>query len=310
MSAGRRVLIVANSTRQKEIEDLFTREPLDSWSALFADSFSQARCTLQHNACDLLVVLEEMMHQEGAAGLSWIIWQQTFPVLVLGDSPENFSRAYELGVTHCLARDMAMSHPPLMALSLDHARHVFEIKRSLARTKEQLGHARRHIDRLVTLMWRTTPRHSDGLWYSQPYMMERLQEELARAERHKAPLSLALGEIKTADEPEQGVLPDWSTELIVREKRRSDVAGHYGPKNFMILMVQTPKTGGITCCKRLQQVIEHPAHEMPAPAHSLQAFFGLATTTGDRTQPQALLRAAEQNLESARQQPVQRIVAD
>ena len=94
MSAGRRVLIVADTIRQKELEDLFTRDPLDQWGPHFAESFSQARCALQHNPCDLLIVLEEALTREGAAGLSWLIWQQAFPVMLLGDAPECFTRAY------------------------------------------------------------------------------------------------------------------------------------------------------------------------------------------------------------------------
>src|SRR5207247_2659054 len=140
------------------------------------------------------------------------------------------------------------------------------------------------------------------------YMMERLQEELARAGRHKIPLSLAIGELKDEEENEAPILPEWSTELIIKGKRRCDVAGHYGPKNFLLLMVHTPRTGGVCCLQRLQQAIEHPAETLQRP--HVQAYFGLTTTHGEAAQPQSLLRAAEQHLESARADEKLRIVAD
>ncbi len=311
LNQGCRVM-VAVSVRHKEFVDLFTRDPLEQWTTVFADDLSKARCSLQHNPCDVLIVHEELLEKEGPQALGWLAWKQNFPVVFLGDMPENFSRAYEIGVTTCLARDMAMAHPPLLDFTMRSALTMHQTKAALERTKEQLSQTRSHIDRLVTLLCRTGLQPNDHLWYPQPYMMERLQEEIARAERHKIPLSLAIGELQSDDEvPSEetpALLPDWSTDLIVREKRRCDVAGQYGPQNFMLLMVQTPKHGGMTCLKRLQQVIEHPPEKARWP--HVRAFFGLTTMIGERLQPQTLLRNAEQNLEVARAETKLRIVAD
>jgi diguanylate cyclase (GGDEF)-like protein len=304
----RRVLVAVNKTHEGEMKLLFERDPLALWQPLFADSFSRTRFTLQHNPCEALIVHEELLAAEGSQGLAWLAWKKEYPTIFVGQSATQFQRAYELGVQSCLAFDMALSHPPLLATTLDHAVRALEASRSLRRAKEQLSQSRRHVDRLVTLMWRAAPHNEDSQWYSEPFMMERLQEELARAERHKIPLSLAVGELKAEDQGDP-VLPEWTPDALVRTKRRCDVVGQYGPKSFLLLMVHTPKTGGLTCCKRLQNFLEHSAESLPGPKGPMRAFFGMASTAGEQATPQWLLRSAEQNLDAARHDRALRIVA-
>ena len=309
LAESRRVLIAVNKTHEGEIKSLFEREPLSQWLTLYADSFPMARFTLMHNPCDALVVHEDLLEAEGGPGLAWLAWQREFPTIFMGQSARMFQRAYELGARHCLSFDMALSHPPLMATVLDQSSKTMAMSTALKRSKDQLSQTRRHIDRLVTLIWRAAPRHDESQWYSEPYILERLEEELARAERYKLPLSLAVGEMNE-EEVADASLPDWTPELLVKTKRRCDVVGQYGPRSFLLLMVQTPKTGSITCCKRLQNFLEHESQSLTGPHQQARAFFGVTTTQGDRQSPQSLLRFAEQNLDAARHEKLMRIVAD
>lgn len=303
----RRVLIAVNKTHDGEMKSLFEREPLAGWQPLFADSFSRARFTMRHNPCDALIVHEDLLDAEGPQGLAWLAWKKDYPTVFVGQSAMAFQRAFELGASQCLPLDMALSNPPLLAMILQQAQKHLQTSAELHRTKHQLAQARRHIDRLVTLMWRTTPHQDDCQWYSEPFMLERLSEELARADRHKIPLSLAVGELSD-EEREDAILPDWTPELLIKEKRRCDVVGQYGPRGFLILMVHTPKTGGFNCLKRLQDRLEQPEQNQPRPA--IRAYFGLTSTHGERLTPQGLLRSAEENLEAARREKLLRIVAD
>jgi diguanylate cyclase (GGDEF)-like protein len=306
-----RILIAVSKAREGELKTLFEREPLGSWEPLFADGFSRARYILQHNPCDALVVHEDLLDTDSPQGLAWLVWRRDYPVVFLGHNPSHFRRAYELGVQHCLNYEMALTSAPLMSTVLNQARLALDNAVKLDRTRDQLGNTRRHIDRLVTLMWRTSPRHGDSQWYSEPFLVERLTEELARAERYKLPLSLAIGEVKAPKRPDSefpdSELPDWTADLLVKGKRRCDVVGQYGTNGFLVLMMQTPKAGGISCCKRLQNVIEEH-NERPRP--SLQAYFGLTSTLGEHSSVQSMLRSAEQNLEAARHEPTMRIVGD
>ena len=307
----RRILIATSAQHQGEFKSLFEREPLQNWDTVFADCFSRARFNMQQNPCDALMVHEDLLEKDGGQGLSWLAWKREFPVLFVGQSPKNFQRAYELGVQHCLPFDMALTHPPLVATAFEQAKRTLDNSLRLDRSKEQLTQTRRHIDRLVTLMWRSSPAHQENQWYSQPFMMERLNEELARAERHKVPLSLAVGELKQPEVADYQ-LPEWTPDVLVKGKRRCDVVGQYGARGFMLLMVHTPKTGGIICCKRLQSALEKPGDEAPVvgPRPAVRAYFGLTTTQGDRNSPQSVLRSAEQNLDAARLEPAMRIVSD
>jgi len=305
----RRVLIAVNKTHEGEMKSLFEREPLAHWQPLFADGFSKARFTLQHIPCDALIVHEELLDAEGHQGLAWLAWKKDYPTLFMGESAANFQRAYELGVQHCLVYPMALAHPPLVAVVLEHSRHAHESGIILARTEEQVTQMRRHIDRLVTMIWRTAPNKEDSHWYSEPFMLERLAEELARSERHKTPLSLALGEFKGED-PTDIILPEWTQQIVVKTKRRCDVVGQYGPSSFLLLMVQTPKTGGITCCKRLMTSLESPVEPKSGPRSAVRAYFGMTATQGNRFTPQSLLRAAEENLEAARHEKRACVIAD
>lgn len=304
----KRILVAAASGRDSELKTLFERDPLGGWEPLFAESFARARFILQHNPCTALVVHEELLEKEGTQGLAWLAWKKDYPVVFLGESPVHFQTAFDLGVQACLPYPMAFANPALLATTLRNAEKSIQNVAQLDRTREQLTQTRKHVDRLVTLIWRSSPHNNDHQWYSQPYLFERLTEELARAERHKVPLSLALGEINQEGE---SIFPETTPDLLVKGKRRCDVVGQYGNTGFMLLMVHTPKMGGMSCCRRIQNLIETPETvTTPGPRPAVRAYFGLSTTHGDRHSPQSMLRAAEQNLGSARTEPLQRIVAD
>ena len=291
----RRVLVASGPDKEKEFHNLFAREPLDEWELLTADSFSKARFNLQHNPCDVLVVSEDLYDREGNQALTWLTFEPETPVVFLaGPSPEKLTQVYEQGVTHCVQRDMALVHPPLLAAVMNRALQTGELSNLWERTKEQLSESRQHVDRLVNLIWRMSPRQADQQWYSQRYMLERLQEELARAERHGVPFTLAIGELQLpATDGDSASLPSWTADIIVKVKRRCDVAGQYGPRGFLLLMAHTAKPGGVICCRRLRRFLEQPNRD-------LRVYFGIASAGPDRFTPQALLRAAEENLETAR----------
>jgi PleD family two-component response regulator len=305
-----RVLLAAGAAPVSELRNLFAREPLDQWEPLTAESFAHARFVLQHNPCDLLVVNSDLVDREGPQGLAWLAFQHETPVLFLGeDQAEPYSRAYELGIHNCLSRRLAVAHPPLLGAVMRQALQSWEMKHRSARIQDQLAQARRHVDRLVNLIWRITPRHDDQ-WYSQRHMLDRLAEEVARCQRYGVPLSVALGEMYPDERDAPPRLPDAAAERLLTGKRRSDVIGQYGPGGFLLLMVQTPKMGGVTCCRRLQEHLQHPAQELAGPRTTMRTYFGVACTAVEQPTPQALLHIAEKHLEEARKTPESRIVAD
>ena len=308
-SERRRVLIATAPENHGMFRELFRRDPLDQWVRLEAESFSRARFVLQHEPCDVLLVNDDLYEKEGGQGLAWLAWQREVPVVLLvGATPETYSRAYQLGVSVCLPRDQAVSHPPMLAGGLSQAMNICEMRFGYQRIKEQLAQSRRHTDCLVNMLWRATPRTSDNHWFPQRYMLERLCEELARTERHSIPLTLVLGEMRPSAEGEFHGLPDWAADLIVNSKRRCDIAGQYGTNGFLLLLVHTNKQGALNCCRRLQKMLQHPPHEQPGP--HLVSFFGVVGPDNAKLTPQALLRRAEERLEAARANAGDPIAAD
>jgi diguanylate cyclase (GGDEF)-like protein len=308
----RRVLIAAGPGANEPLRHLFCKDPLDAWDILEADSFSRARFLLQHDPCDVLLVNCDLFEREGGQGLAWLAWQRETPVVFLaGLSSLHFQKAFDLGVHVCLPRHLALDDPHLLAAAMDQALRNGAMRLGYQKTKERLAETRQHVDRLVNMIWRTGARRAETQWFSQRYMLERLSEELARVERHQVPLTLAIGELQAAPgaDVEQGpVLPDWTMDLIIRGKRRCDVAGQYGLGGFMILMVHTPLQGGINCCRRLQKTLEHPQEPLPGPHVGWHAYFGVSGTSTGKMSAAAMLRAAEQNLDAARADERERIV--
>jgi GGDEF domain-containing protein len=307
----RRVLLAAGGTPHQELLALFARDPLTNWETRAADSFSAARFVLQHTPCDVLVVHEDLCRREGPQALAWLSFHRETPVVFLGSTSEQFTRAYELGATVCLPRDMALAHPPLLDASMRQALYHGELRNLHERTHEQLLQTRRHVDRLVSMIWRITPQGTENCWLPQRYLLERLDEELARSRRHQLPFSIAVGELRTGGPrgsrgPGGEGSAQWASqyaevtsELIVRAKRRCDIVGQYGPRGFLLLMVHTPREGSVVCCQRLQSYLENPSEAIVGPM-SIRSYFGLASASDDVDTPQALLRAAEQSLEMAR----------
>jgi diguanylate cyclase (GGDEF)-like protein len=157
-------------------------------------------------------------------------------------------------------------------------------------------------------------------WFTQRHTMERLQEEISRSQRHGGPLTLALAEVRVEDDGTAGTpdgggmqalnLDSLTSQVISRGKRRCDVAGQYGMQGFLLLMVHTPKEGGLVCCKRLKQLLERATAEAaPGPRGPIRAYFGLASSSAEKASAQGLLHCAEQNLEAAKAGKDEGIVA-
>jgi PleD family two-component response regulator len=296
----RRVLVAARPAEECALSELFTREPLSGWQPLQTQSFAQARFTLQHTTCDVVLVDEGLYGAEGPDGLAWLVQQKEAPLVFLaGAEAETSARAYEQGAAICLPRAATLDHPPLLAAALARAAQGAHLGRSHRRTRDTLHQCRRQIDRLVNLLWRTAPLDPGSHWCTQRHVLERLHEEVIRAERHGAPLTVAVWEVRAPEaEAAEADLAGWVPGQVTRFKRRCDVAGQYGPGGFLLLLVQTPRDGGVVCCRRMQQRLESESPwKLRGP---LRASFGLATYAPEAASPKALLRQAEEHLDEAR----------
>lgn len=300
----RRVLLAAGPSSAKPLQELFSHGPLQSWEPIPADSFMQARFILQHNSCEVALVHEDLYQRENQS-LAWFSREPQVPVVFLTSyRAETMTQAYAQGATMCLPRDLSMAQPDLLATALHRAVQLGESSRNKERMHDQLNMSRRHIDRLVNLLWRTLPVESNNSWFSQRHTLERLQEEISRTGRHGGPMTLALAEVQeeqVLQPPDVSPLEEWTATMVGKAKRRCDVAGSYGMQGFLLLMVHTPKNGGIVCCRRLQQLLQQGAASLEkGPRGPIRASFGLASAAGESASAQSMLRLAEENLEAAK----------
>jgi diguanylate cyclase (GGDEF)-like protein len=309
----RRVLLVARPGEEPALRQLFASQVLAAWDVVDADSFVRARFVLQHTACDILLVDEGLCVAEGMEGLAWLGRLPETPLVFLAANElETLRLAYEHGASICLPRALTLAHPGLLEAAMWRAARGADLHRAHRGTREMLKQCRRQVDRLVTMLWRTVPVDTEKHWFSQRHVLMRLQEEIARSGRHGGSLTVAVGELHAAaGEPEQaGIdMTEWMTDRITSTKRRCDVAGQYGLQGFLLLMVNTPRHGGVACCQRLRKALEDAAAPAESPRRPIRACFGIASLSGETPSPQSLLSSAEQALDTARVNPADPIVA-
>jgi diguanylate cyclase (GGDEF)-like protein len=299
----RRVLVAASAAACPAVRQPFAAEPLAGWQVLEADSWERTQFVLGYEACDVLLVDESLAPHGDVKDFAALAGRREVPVVALsGPAPEAAAAALAAGVDLWLPREPALAHPPLLAAGLAQAAGRGDLRRRLRLTGSSLQESRRHVGRLVDLLWHNAPHDPRTHWFTHRHMLERLQEEVARTARHGAPFSLVLGEVRRRGEAGAAPCPQltaWAAGRIGRAKRRCDVAGQYGPHGFMLLLANTPEAGAVTFCRRLEKSLGQAAATEAVP---LVPAFGLAACADPTATPQALLRRAEEHLESAKVQ--------
>ncbi len=297
----RRVLVTADATGRPALRALFAHAALAAWKAVEAAGVEPARSALQRpEVFDALLLDEGVYRREPGRGLGWLMAQPKAPVVLLADlKPDEATSALAFGVHQWLPRRPALANPGLLAAARGSAARVTEVRRRAQAAGEALFECRRQVNRLVGLLWEA-PAGGRTRWLPHRAMMERLDEEVARSERHGAPLAVVLGELRSAvaEGPLLGPhLAAWTAEQVSRVKRRSDAAGQFGPNGFMMILPHTSETGAERCCERMRDALERaPASGLEAP---VRAYLGAAGSVDGDT-PDGLLRRAEERLEESR----------
>ncbi|MBI1915755.1 MAG: diguanylate cyclase [Planctomycetes bacterium] len=313
MLETRRVAVVARGEQATALHDLFRSAPLRAWEVFLADSCEHAHFLVQMDACDALLADQSILDSDRTS-LGWLTTCSEVPILFVSEAePDVIATALRQGARQWLPRPMTLAHPAVLAAALQHAVLDRATVQRTRRTDAQLRDCRSQVTRLVNLLWDTIPAEGRPGWFSQRYMLERLQEEVCRSERHGNLLSVVLGEVWIGQEDgalagrrplcgEEGMpgqLSRWTAERINWSKRRCDVAGQYGPHGFMLLLPHTPPEGAVHFCRRLQRLLEDiPPSEVSSPR--LEACFGIAGYSSESSSPKRLLRQAEEQLEQAR----------
>jgi GGDEF domain-containing protein len=307
--ACRRVLLVAADDERAEFRRLFQTEPLRGWEVVEADSLEQAHFMVQLDPCDVLLV-DCSLYRVGAGGdWSWLVSQRRVPVLFLiSDEKETAGTIPRQATPYWLPIEIARRHPQVLAVMLKQAAEFGDLQRQGQKTNDALEDCRRQVTRLVNLLWEAVPGEGRVRWFTQRYMLERLEEEVSRARRYGGPLSVILGEVVGAPAGEalggeSRPASAWTVDRISRVKRRSDVAGQYGLQGFIMLLPHTDDAGAVGCCRRIRTILEQPV-QSAEPSGQPRVNFGMASFSPEATTLKSLLSRAEQRLERGKLNPV------
>jgi hypothetical protein len=273
------------------------------WEVIDTASFEQARFQQQLDPCDVVLLDESVLANEHDLA----VFSATDPVpfvLLTRDSAALVPAGLQPGGVNRVARPLALAHPALLQVILNQAAQVASLNRHVWQRETALQDCQRQVQRLVGMLWQTIPVEERTPWFSQRHMLDRLQEEVARSERHGHPLTLVLGELLGSPQQPLKDLPpedlvNWTARQVSQNKRRHDVAGQYGTTGFMLVLPDTSTTGGFDCCKRLQPILENP-RELPLGARSpVRVRFGVAGFSNEISSVKSLLGRAEKQLDLA-----------
>lgn len=154
-----------------------------------------------------------------------------------------------------------------------------------------------------------------GLW-NRAYFDRRWAEEVAKASRHRHPLTLAMLDVDhfksindTFGHPAGDAILQGVARIIQRESRQEDIACRFGGEEFTLIMPSTAPADALNLCERIRMVLEStvwPRH----PGRTVTISIGLfgRLQTGD-TQPESWLEQTDGALYAAKRTGRNRVVA-
>ncbi len=159
----------------------------------------------------------------------------------------------------------------------------------------------------------------DGLTdiHNKRYLMDFLDRELARSERHRRPLALLLFDIdhfKTINDEMGHLGGDFTLrELAQRVKggiRKEELFARYGGEEFVVVLPETPREGAVPIAERIRGLVEAQPFVYEERDYKLTISIGVATTEGgEGLTPTELLRRADERLYQAKREGRNRVAA-
>jgi diguanylate cyclase (GGDEF)-like protein len=148
-------------------------------------------------------------------------------------------------------------------------------------------------------------------------LLEFLDRELVRAERHQRPLSLVMFDIdhfKQINDRLGHLAGDYVLrELAARVKqnvRLDELFARYGGEEFVVVLPETPTEGVVLLAERLRRCVEEKPFTFDNETFQVTISVGAATTSGPRVpKSPELIQMADAKLYEAKQQGRNRVVS-
>jgi len=154
--------------------------------------------------------------------------------------------------------------------------------------------------------------------HNRRYLMDRLKQEMQRADRHGEPLAFAMLDLdgfKPINDQFGHVLGDKVLRAvgaaIAKSVRGSDIAARYGGDEFAVILPQTPAEGAMRVCERLlRNISEVVLEDETGKRFRVTASLGLAYYPADDVEtPEDLVHSADGALYGAKRSGKNRYTA-
>ncbi len=159
----------------------------------------------------------------------------------------------------------------------------------------------------------------DGLTqiHNQRYMLEFLDREVARSQRHGRPLSVVMFDLdrfKLVNDEFGHLCGDFVlrelAEVARSTVRREDLFARYGGEEFVLVLVETTPEQAVQVAERLRATVEERQFRFESQPIRLTVSLGVASTSGDCSfTATGLVKAADEKLYQAKRAGRNRVVA-
>ncbi len=145
----------------------------------------------------------------------------------------------------------------------------------------------------------------DGLTeiHNRRYLLDAMEKELSRARRHGRPLSLAMFDIdhfKKVNDNYGHLTGDYVlrelAQTVKKRVRREEVFARYGGEEFVILLPETELGSALVFAEQLRVLVERHRFTFEGRTLKVTISVGVAQLTPSMTDPEDLIKAADEKL--------------
>lgn len=266
-------------------------------------SGKQALKAVNASAPDLVLTDLRMPDMDGHALCQQLKAQahtRDIPIICISVADDIDSKvdSFELGAVDFISKPFASAE--VLARVKTHLQ-VARLQASLRDKVNELERAYDHIKELST-------RDSLTGLYNRRYFDEQVNYLLRVAQRHHQPVSLAVIDVdhfKAVNDNFSHVIGDKVlakvAELLLQDRRSTDIVARYGGEEFVIVLPQTPLTDAAQSCERLRQsIVSYPWSEFAADLQVTVSIGLSANRTCSEVSLETLYTQADIQLYSAK----------